>query len=188
MKAMAMFKPGSPVREVCALGRKLGWKRIEAWGAWAAARRVVSRMKAAGWLAWDISAYLLVIGNGACAMDAFSHGKWQGWINAVVALALGTALTFRNYWMWRRGESQKEYIATLREVNNRLQTVALSAVAMKICLEHGLPAGRVMDELNRNLDAVLHIEKVEIHPLPSSPQARGPMLGDPGPLDPSKMN
>lgn len=114
---------------------------IEAW--W---KGLTSRRQTALAVCYDVSVCLLFWGNGAIAAIDFLRGKWLGWLNVAVTLLLCVVLVWRNYWWRKLLLAQKEQIklaetanSALKDENLQLKEVALSAAAVKIMIEHGLP-------------------------------------------------
>jgi hypothetical protein len=94
---------------------------------------------------FEVMVCLLLCGNGAMMAINFSHGWWlRGGLTGAVALFLGAAIVWRNYWIRR-------FLAMLKEENRQLMEIALAAVALKLMVENGLPIN--LTPLTQCLDA-----------------------------------
>lgn len=107
-------------------------------------------------IGYDISICLLLCSNGAIVAVDLLWGRWVGWVNGVILLLLCVVIVFRNYWWRKLLLAQKEQIkltafasSALEDENRQLKEVALSAVAVKIMIEHGLPVN--LEPLTRSL-------------------------------------
>jgi len=116
------------------------------------------------------------------ALDCLQH-RWEGWVVGVVMLALCVVTVLRNTAQKNLVQVQKQYVGFLQTENRQLREIALSAVALKIAIEHGFKPN--LEALNRDLDAVFTIQKVDIHTVPPdphpdelAPQRRGAVVGD----------
>jgi hypothetical protein len=124
---------------------------------------------------------------------------WEQWdrlalfLGTSFALAIDTFLLHRTrrqaiaYGRKHRKALQARYVQDLATME-QLRKVALSALALKIMIEHGFPAN--LNALNRDLAAVLSYDAnvTELHA--DAPEGAVAVIGSfaPAPPDPSKMN
>lgn len=142
---------GKRLSDLCARG----WKRLRP--------RIKSILDAGVEV---IGVAFLCLCGAIVVLDCLQH-RWEGWVVGVVMLTLCVVTVLRNTSLRNLEQIQKQYIGFLQTENRQLREIALSAVALKIAIEHGFKPN--LEALNRDLDAVFTIQKVDIHTVPPDP-------------------
>ena len=105
------------------------------------------------------------------------YHKQQGWalFHVFIAGALICGVSFSHLMRRRALESHKhlrDAMNALKDKHKKLMDVAMSAMALKLMIEHGFPPN--LHALSRDLDAVMRVEKVEVEVVQQGPMPRGP--------------